>query len=341
MAHQIKEIVMKFIRTLIGDLSPDALGITNGHEHIVCRPPYWVEKKADDLILDNEEASLLDVLDFKNSGGQSIVDATAIDYGRDVEAVVRISKKSGVNFIGTAGFNKSFLWDAKVPERLKSIIGDYDKFIDWIEQSSQEKLVEHVVSEVNVGLEGTNYKAGQVKFGTGYNSITPMEEKTIRVIAKAHIITGAPIHSHTEAGTMAIEQIEILKSEGIDLSAVSFGHMDRNIDLYYYEQIATTGAFLSFDGIGKNKYGPESQRINAIKELIRMGFEDQILIGGDTARKSYYRHYGSYGLGLGWLLERWIPRFIDECNREGLDGEKLAKKLLIENPKRYLEFREV
>lgn len=332
---------MNFIRTLLGDLNPDSLGITNGHEHIVCRPPYWVEKKVDDLILDNEVASKKDVMDFKNAGGQSIVDATAIDYGRDIEAVAKISETTGIHIVGTAGFNKSFLWDARVPERLKSIIGDFRTFNDWIKDSSQEALVEHVVKEVETGLEGTSFKAGQVKFGTGYNSITPMEEKTIRVIANAHKRTGAPIHSHTEAGTMALEQIEILKSEGINLSVVSFGHMDRNNDLYYYEKIAETGAFLSFDGLGKNKYGPESQRINAIKSLVRMGYEDQILIGGDTARKSYYRHYGYYGLGLGWILEKWIPRFIDECNRDGLDGEMLAKKLLIGNPHRYLEFKEV
>ena len=332
---------MKFIRTLTEDLSPESLGVTNGHEHIICRPPYWVEKKVGDLILDDETASLKDVLDFKKAGGQAMVDATAIDYGRDVEAVVRIAEQSDIRVIGTAGFNKSFLWDAYIPEKLKPIVGDYPKFIDWIRESSTESLVDHVVREVQVGLEGTPYKAGQVKFGTGYNSITPLEEKTIRVIAAAHKKTGAPIHSHTEAGTMALEQIEVLTSEGIDLSTVSFGHMDRNIDLYYYEKIASTGAFLSFDGLGKNKYGPESHRIQAIQELIKRGYEDQILIGGDTARKTYYRHYGYYGLGLGWLLEKWIPRFIDECHREGLDGDALVKKLLIENPKRYLTFREV
>lgn len=332
---------MKFIRTLTEDLLPESLGVTNGHEHIICRPPYWVEKKVGDLILDDETASLKDVLDFKKAGGQAMVDATAIDYGRDVEAVVRIAEQSGIRVIGTAGFNKSFLWDAYIPEKLKPIVGDYPKFIDWIRESSTESLVDHVVREVQVGLEGTPYKAGQVKFGTGYNSITPLEEKTIRVIAAAHKKTGAPIHSHTEAGTMALEQIEILASEGIDLTTVSFGHMDRNIDLYYYEKIASTGAFLSFDGLGKNKYGPESHRIQAIQELIRRGYEDQILIGGDTARKTYYRHYGYYGLGLGWLLEKWIPRFIDECQREGLDGDALVKKLLIDNPKRYLTFREV
>ena len=218
-------------------------------------------------------------------------------------------------------------------------MNNFTTFNEWIDQSEVHQLVDHVVKEVEVGLENTNHKAGQIKFGTGYNSITPLEEKTIRVIAKAHHITKAPIHSHTEAGTMALEQIEILQSENVDLSAVSFGHMDRNLDMYYYHQIAKSGAFLSFDGLGKNKYGPESARINAIIELIKKGYQHQILLGGDTARKSYYRHYGKFGLGLGWFLEKWIVRFEDECNIAGLDGKQIVKTLLVDNPARYLTFK--
>lgn len=332
---------MSFIRTLLKDIDPKELGVTNGHDHLICRPPYWVEAKVDDLLLDNEESTLLDMKDFKNQGGHSIVEATAIDYGRDVEGVVELSKKTGINIIGTAGFNKSFLWAARVPDKLRSIIGDYNTFEDWVREAPFDKLVDHVKREVTEGLEGTPYKAGQVKFGTGYNSITPLEEKTIRVACQVHRLTGAPVHSHTEAGTMALEQIEILQSENMDLGNVSFGHMDRNIDLYYYEKIASTGAYLSFDGLGKNKYGPESARIDAIIALIKLGYEDQILLGGDTARKTYYKHYGYYGLGLEWLLKRWIPRFEEECSRAGLDQKIITQKLLIGNPARYLTFKEV
>ncbi|WP_020154386.1 phosphotriesterase family protein [Caldibacillus debilis] len=329
---------MSFIRTLHGDIDPKQLGFTYSHEHIVCRPPYWAEKGEDDLLLDDKEKSLQDVLDFAKHGGRSIVDATAVDYGRDVEAVSEIAKKAGVHVIGTAGFNKSFLWEAKLPEKLKPAVGNYGTYYEWIDRASIRQLAEFVIKEVEEGLEGTPYKAGQVKFGTGYNRITPLEEKTIRAVARAHHETKAPIHSHTEAGTMALEQIEILKSEGVDLSFVSFGHMDRNPDPYYHEQIAKTGAFLSFDGIGKIKYGPESMRIRCILELVKKGYENQILISGDTARKSYYKHY-DYGLGLAYIIAKWVPRFIDEADRAGFDGERLVRLFFVENPARCFAFK--
>ncbi|HIW12446.1 MAG TPA: phosphotriesterase [Candidatus Salinicoccus stercoripullorum] len=329
---------MSFIRTFNGDINPEELGVTYSHEHIVCRPPYWVEKEQDDLILDNPEASLKEVLDFKKLGGESIVDATAVDYGRDIRSIADISNRTGVNIIGTAGFNKGFLWSAKIPDHLKSVIGDYGTYEQWIDATPIDKLADFVINEVQEGLEGTGCKAGQVKFGTGYNSISPLEEKTLRAVARAHHHTKAPMHSHTEAGTMALEQIQLLKEENVDLSFMSFGHMDRNLDPFYHNKVAETGAFLSFDGISKIKYAPESERIRCIFNLVDKGFEDQILVSGDTARKSYFKHY-DHGLGFHNILGNWVPRFKEEAKQKGYDAEKLVRKFFIDNPKRCFTFK--
>ncbi|WP_243298736.1 phosphotriesterase family protein [Bacillus litorisediminis] len=329
---------MSFIRTFNGDIRPEELGFTYSHEHIVCRPDYWLQRGEDDLLLDDKEKSQKDVEDFKRHGGKTIVDATAIDYGRDVKAVKQISDETGVQIIGTAGFNKSFLWDARIKPELKPIIGHYETYAEWIDNTPINKLTEFVIREVEEGLEGTPFKAGQVKFGTGYNRITPLEEKTLRAVARAHHETKAPVHSHTEAGTMGLEQLELLKSENVNLEFLSLGHMDRNPDPYYHEQIASTGAYLSFDGIAKIKYAPESTRIQCILELVKKGYENQILVSGDTARKTYYKHY-DYGLGLEYIIAKWVPRFIDDANRQGFDGEKLVHKFFVENPARCFAFK--
>ncbi|MCT1902053.1 phosphotriesterase [Oceanobacillus sojae] len=329
---------MSFIRTIHGDIKPSTLGFTYSHEHIVCRPPYWVEQEKDDLLLDDKEKSKLDVLDFQKLGGQAIVDATAVDYGRDIQAVKEIAEETGITIIGTAGFNKSFLWDASIPEHVKKVTGDYATYYQWIDAKSVNELADFVIREIEEGLEGTGIRGGQVKFGTGYNRITPLEEKTLRAVAIAHHETKAPMHSHTEAGTMGLEQIELLQKENVNLEYMSFGHMDRNPDPYYHEQIAQTGAYLSFDGISKIKYAPESTRIQCILDLVKKGYEDQILVSGDTARKSYYKHY-DYGLGLEYIIGKWVPRFIDEAYKNGFDGEKLIDKFFIQNPARCFTFK--
>ncbi|GMX60540.1 phosphotriesterase [Paenibacillus elgii] len=329
---------MSFVRTLRGDIPKEQLGFTYSHEHIVCRPAFWAERGEDDLLLDDKEKSKLDVLDFKRHGGQTIIDATAVDYGRDVDAVYAIMEETGVQIVGTAGFNKSFLWNAKVKEELKPIIGNYNTYYEWIDAKSINELADFVIREVEEGLEGTPFKGGQVKFGTGYNRITPLEEKTLRAVARAHHETKAPVHSHTEVGTMGLEQIELLRSENVNLAYVSFGHMDRNPDPYYHEQMAKTGAYLCFDGIAKIKYAPESTRIHLLLELVRKGYENQILISGDTARKTYYKHY-DYGLGLEYIIAKWVPRFLDEANKAGYDGDKLVEKFFVTNPANCFAFK--
>ncbi|WP_181347126.1 phosphotriesterase [Thalassobacillus sp. CUG 92003] len=330
---------MSIVRTLHGDITPNELGFTYGHEHIKCEPPFWQEKQMDDLLLDDKEKSKREVMDFKKHGGHSIVDATAVDYGRDVPAVADIARETGVSIIGTAGFNKSFLWTARLPAHLQALVGDYETYGQWIENTSIEGLADFVIEEVESGLEGTSYRAGQVKFGTGYNRITPLEEKTIRAVARAHHATKAPVHSHTEAGTMALQQIEILTSEGVPMENVSFGHMDRNLDPYYHEQIAKTGAYLSFDGISKVKYAPDSARSEAILHLVAKGYENHILVSGDTARKSYFKHY-DYGLGFENIIANWVPRFVNEANQAGFDGGKLIQKFFVDNPARCMTFKE-
>lgn len=316
---------------MCGDISPEELGFTYSHEHIVCRPRYWFEHHADDLLLDDPAKSENEVRLFKEAGGRSIVDATACDYGRDPEAVRNISVSTGVHIIGTAGFNKSFLWDAKKLDEERT-------YRDWIENTSVEDLTKFVVDEVEKGMNGTDIKAGQVKFGTGYNSINPLEIKTIRAVARAHHITGAPIHSHTEAGTMALEQIKYLREEDVDLRNVCFGHMDRNPDPWMHRKVAETGAYLCFDGIAKIKYNPESVRIKCILDLVRAGHQKQILISGDTARKSYYYSY-THAVGLPYIITTWIPRFIEEANEAGFDGKQLIEDFFVNNPRECFSFK--
>lgn len=320
-----------FIRTINGDISPTELGFTYSHEHLVCEPPYWKERGMDDLLLDDPNKSKLDVQDYLKAGGKSIIDATCVDYGRDITAVKKITEETGLQLVATAGFNKGFLWNARIP-------GEDRSFEEWIEKSTMEDLINFITGDITKGIKDTGIRCGQIKFGTGYNSISPLEIKTIRAACRAHHVTKAPIHSHTESGTMALEQIAILKEEEILLEYVNFGHMDRNPDPWLHRKIAETGAFLSFDGIGKVKYAPESTRIHCILELVKAGHQKQILISGDTARKSYYKHY-QHGPGLEYIITKWIPRFIEEANQMGFCGEELIEDFFIHNPAKCFSFK--
>ena len=156
------------------------------------------------------------------------------------------------------------------------------------------------------------------------------DRKLMRIAAKVHLETGVPLITHTEAGTMGWEQIELLADEGVDPRRVCLSHMDRNPDFWEHKRIAETGAFLGYDCPGKTKYGPDELRVDLLQRIINAGLGGQILLGNDLGRPSYWRHYGG-GPGLDFVLKKHVPRLRDE----GISAVAIDK-ILIKNPRRYL-----
>ena len=312
------------IRTVMGDIPSEELGVTYSHEHLISSPPQWKAEEDPDLVITDLDKALEEVRDFRDLGGRSLFEASAYDYGRDVEALREISERTGVHIIACAGFNKGLWFDPMIS--------------DW----SEEKIERHVVREVTEGIDGTNARGGVIKFGSGYNSISESEERVIRADARAHKSTGAPLHGHTEAGTMGLEQLDILEEEGVELSRVAITHVSRNPDPWYLRKMAERGPLLCFDGLSKTKYFPESVRIDAIIRLCELGYHDQIIIGGDLARKSDLRAY-SRGPGLRFILGSWVPRFREELSERGFPASKaedIVRAILVDNPRRYFDFVE-
>jgi predicted metal-dependent phosphotriesterase family hydrolase len=203
-----------------------------------------------------------------------------------------------------AGFNKAVMWPGKMK-------GQNLPFQAWIDARSRAEIRDHIAAEVTQGLDGTALKGVVVKFGTGYNTITDAENKVMRATLDAHKATNAPVHSHTELGSLILEQLAVVGQEGVDPSRLTIAHIDRNPDPYVHRKAAEPGVFLCFDGISRIKYHPESVLIDCILKLVARGHEKQIMIGGDIARRTMYRNYGEGGLGLGYILESWVPRFIE------------------------------
>lgn len=114
--------------------------------------------------------------------------------------------------------------------------------------------------------------------------------------------------------------------------------MDRNPDPWMHRKLAETGAYLCFDGIAKVKYNPESVRIKCILDLVKAGHQKQILVSGDTARKSYYYSY-TYAIGLQYIIKTWVPRLIEEAEENGIDGKKLVEDIFINNPRACFTFK--
>ncbi len=298
------------IRTVRGDITANELGFTYSHEHLWCSPP--PSQKDRDLELTNYEASLEELKKFKAAGGQALVDASTLDYGRNGNHLRTMSEQADVHVIGVTGFNKHIY------------------FPEWVETESIAQIKGRLVDDVTKGMDGGEVKAGFLKTGSWLQLIHPLEEKVTRAMARAQIETDAPVWLHTEAGTMGMEMLDILADEGVDLTLVAVGHSDRNADAYYHLQLASRGAYVQFDGPSKVKYYPDSIRVDLIKNLIDHGHLEQLLISGDMGRQSYLHAYGG-GPGFEYIIKKFIPRLLDE----GITQEQIDT-IFIKNPARWL-----
>lgn len=303
---------MTKIQTVLGPIAPEELGITYSHDHVLFQPPPPLAQEDPDLCLDSVEAAVEELTHFKSAGGQALVEMSTVDVGRDPEKLRSISQATGVHIIAATGYNKGIFCDPLVAVK------------------TEDEIVTEMVRDVMEGMDGTSIRAGVIKAASSKNQMTRGEEKVFRAAAQAHLRTGAPISTHTEAGTFALEQIALLRSLGVKPEHIIIGHLDRKLDWEYHRAVAETGVYMGFDQISKEKYWPDARRIEFIKRLVESSHGHQILLSSDLARKSYWPSYGfGNGPGLTYILWRFVPWLLEQgVAREVIDD------LLIRNPAR-------
>lgn len=298
------------IRTVRGDIDPGELGATDAHEHLLIRNDL-ILVKVPAFRLDSVECAEREAADFKKHGGGAIVDAAPIGIGRDPDGLLRVSQTADVHVIAATGFHKS----------------SYYLDSHWRHYYSVDEIAKLFADEVELGMEQTGYagpltrrsqaRAGVIKAASDYQSICASDRKGFEAAALCHQMTGAPILTHSEIGTMALDQVRLLQSLGVRPEHVVVSHVDRNPDPYIHRELASTGAFLEYDGAGRVKYFPESVMIELIRKLFECDLGGQILLGGDMARRSYWKAYGG-GPGIAYLMERFLPRLRNDgfCERQ-------------------------
>jgi 5-phospho-D-xylono-1,4-lactonase len=306
--------VRGFARTVLGDVEVTSLGTAYCHEHLITRP---APRFGDDLRLDDEDRAADELERFRAAGGGAIVDATTVEFGRDARALTRLAERAGVHVLACTGHVSEEYWRGVLD----------------LEAHSEGELVAEYVSELADGMDDGAPRAGVVKAGTSSGGPTPTEAKLLRAAAAAQRETGAPITTHTTAGTGAIEQVDVLADAGADLSHVCIGHVDRLLDWELHLELARRGVFLGYDCISKEQYAPDTERARFIVRLAEEGHAEQICLSGDLARRSYLESWGG-SPGYRYILEDFVGRL----RSAGLEDETLSL-LLVENPARFLGWR--
>jgi len=299
---------MTMVQTVLGPLPAADLGLTLSHEHLLCRPSGDVGDADSDLVLDDQDAAIAELSAFKTAGGGALVEVTPVDYGRDLEGLVALSRGSGVHIVAATGLHK-------------------DQFsAPYTSRFDEDQLADTFMRDLQVGMNGV--RAGVIKLGSSLEQITRGERKAFTAAALAQRATGAPITTHAEAGRLGLEQLELLIDAGADPERIIIGHLDRLLDTDYHEAVLRTGAYVGYDQIGKPKYATDERRAETLAVLVARGHGAKLLISGDLGRKSYWSAYGGKP-GLDY-----IPKtFLSMLCAAGLSADQ-AEALVVSNPAR-------
>ncbi len=297
--------------TVLGPIAPEELGITQTHEHLILDAYDHYGNYG--FVIDDEDLVVEEVSEYSRLGGRTLVDVTLDEIGRNPGALARIAKASGLNVIMGCSWYREFAYPEIVAEK------------------NSNELAEILVREIEVGVGDTGIRAGLIgEIGTGRHFIKPAEERVFRASAIAQQKTGVAISTHTTRwGTLALEQIAMLREFGADMEKVIIGHLGDRIGVQHLLPVAAEGVYLEVDNIGYTDYQPEWVRADNVAALCKEGFSEKVLLSEDICLLSHLKYQG--GKGYGYLLETFVPML----RERGVSDEQIHQ-MLVENPARVL-----
>ena len=147
------------VRTVLGDVDPDDLGITYAHEHVILDAPIVVDRFPH-ILLDDVDRAVAELQDCAASGVGCVVDAMPCAGGRDATRLAEVSRRSGVHVIATTGLHTRKWYPGR----------------SWANECDPETLADLFVADVETGIDHFDYlgpvvqrtphRAGLIKVGT-------------------------------------------------------------------------------------------------------------------------------------------------------------------------------
>jgi phosphotriesterase-related protein len=317
---------MSFIRTILGDILTEQMGITYSHEHIVIDECYATIEHPEFLLNDTDKITT-ELKGLRNLDCKTMVDTMPSNAGRNVLKSAEISKNSDINFILPTGIH----------------LEQYYPKSHWRYHYNEDQLTQLFIDDIESGIDQydyngplinrTNHHAGLIKLATGDEPITKHQEKIFHAVVNTHLQTGAPILTHTNNGNHAMAQVVLFDKLGADLNHIVLSHVDRNKDLAYHHALMQTGVSVEYDSAFRWKQEDENWTFTLLHELLPH-YSNQITVGMDAAKNAYWKSYGGKP-GLDYLL----TTFKTELSKRSLS--LYFNKLFIENPARIFSFTKI
>jgi len=356
------------IQTVTGLIEPDAMGVTLPHEHLFIdmssffiAPEHEEKALADQRItLENlgwirshrmsnrhnlqpfeEEEVISELQLFQKAGGDTVVDQTPRNMGRNPLKLAKVARATGLNIIMGTGYYREMVatWDNVAKGWATGRLESYPQ--KPLDTATEDELAEQFMKELKEGEKGI--RAGFIgELGCSW-PLTSNELKVLRAATLAQQQTGALITIHPGfSEDSPLEIIAVLSNVGADLTHTVMSHMSISVASHGTRcELAEVGCYLEWDLFGWDGVFPQQPtpidipgdqgRIRQIIEFINEGYLSRILVSQDICARIRLALYG--GTGYAHLLTNVVPIML----QKGMTEEQIHT-IMVENPKRAFTF---
>ena len=300
----------RMIMTVNGPIASKEMGTTLIHEHIL------VDFIGADSITDERwtrsevaETALPYLIQIKELGCKTFLECTPAYLGRDPLLLKSISSSTGLNILTNTGFYGA---------------GNNKYIPGFAYEETADQIASRWILEWENGIENTGIKPGFIKIGVESGNLSALHKKLVIAAALTHLKTGLTIASHTGPGSPALEQIKILKNEGVEPNAFIWVHAQVEKDTRLHIKAAKTGAWISFDGLDDNNTEDYLRMIKNMKENQML---DRVLLSHDAG----WYHPGEVN---GGTYRGYTPLFLKlvPLLKKEKFSDKEIDQLLVSNP---------
>jgi len=196
---------MSGVMTVTGAVPATSLGRTLPHEHVLVNFVGAEGVSPDRYERAEVERAVLPCLrQAREQGLATLVECTPAYLGRDVQLLRSVAEASGLSILTNTG-----LYGA----------GDNAYLPGEAKRAGVDELADGWIREAEGGIEGTGIRPGFVKIGVDAGPLSELHERLVRAAARTHLATGLTIASHIPDGAAAMEQLDVLRDEGVEPSA--------------------------------------------------------------------------------------------------------------------------
>lgn len=304
------ETVGKQAMTVSGAVHVKKLGTTLPHEHVMVD---FIG--ADKISRDRYEREqvfrvvLPHLKKAKQAGCRTIMECTPAYLGRDPTLLKRLATASGLHLLTNTGY-----YGARNGKFLPAHAFDEDA----------DQLAARWLDEWNNGIEDSGVRPGLIKIGVDAGPLNEVNQKLVRAAARVHLQSGLTIACHTGDGAAAMQEMAILREEGVDPSGWIWVHAQNEKNQNLHLRAAERGGWVELDGISASTI---ERHVELVQNMKRHKLLNRVLLSHDAGWYSVGEPDGGKFRSYSTLFAQFIPAL----QKAGFGSEEIDQ-LTVKNP---------